>query len=177
MRTSVVLPAPFGPSRPNTIPPGTSSPAPSSATAAPKRLTTPSTRTAGTEEANPFINRPYWSPKGTKRQPLRVIPPGKVVGVGRYAVGNADGRYFAVTRRCRHLGADLAGGSIDEHGCLVCPWHHSAYDVTTGRMVRGPQGIFAKVPGLDFGYRMLTRVLPLGRARVAERDGELYIGG
>ena len=29
-------------------------------------------------------------------------------------------------------------------------------------MVRGPQGIFAKVPGLDFGYRMLTRVLPLG---------------
>jgi len=33
------------------------------------------------------------------------------------------------------------------------------------------------VPGLDFGYRMLTRVLPLGRAAVTERDGELYIGG
>ncbi len=102
------------------------------------------------------------------------LPPGKVVGVGRYAVGNADGRYFAVTRRCRHLGADLAGGSIDENGCLVCPWHRSAYDVGTGRMVRGPQGVFAKVPGLDFGYRMLTRVLPLGRAPVTERDGELY---
>src|SRR5882757_7420354 len=54
MRTSVVLPAPFGPSRPNTIPPGTSSSAPSSATVAPKRSTTPSTRTAGTEEASPF---------------------------------------------------------------------------------------------------------------------------
>ena len=104
------------------------------------------------------------------------LPPGKVVGVGRYAVGNAGGRYFAVTRRCRHLGADLAGGSIDENGCLVCPWHQSAYDVTTGRMVRGPQGIFAKVPGLDFGYRMLTRVLPLGRTAVSERDGELYLG-
>src|SRR6266566_4250200 len=103
--------------------------------------------------------------------------PGKGGGVGRNAVGHADGRYFAVTRRCRHLGADLAGGSIDEDGCLVCPWHHSAYDVGTGRMVRGPQGIFARVPGLDFGYRMLTRVLPLGRAAVAERDGELYIGG
>jgi len=61
------------------------------------------------------------------------LPPGKVVGAGRYAVGNAGGRYFAVTRRCRHLGADLAGGSIDEHGCQVCPWHHSAYDITTGR--------------------------------------------
>jgi nitrite reductase/ring-hydroxylating ferredoxin subunit len=59
----------------------------------------------------------------------------------------------------------------------VYPWHHSAYDVTTGRMVRGPQGAFAKVPGLDCGYRILTRVLPLGRAPVTERDGELYLGG
>jgi len=91
------------------------------------------------------------------------LPPGKVVGAGR--------------RRCRHLGADLAGGSVDANGCLVCPWHHSAYDVGTGRMVRGPQGIFARVPGLDFGYRMLTRVLPLGRAPVTERDGDLYVGG
>ena len=83
------------------------------------------------------------------------LPPGKVMGVGRYAVGNAGGRYFAVTRRCRHLGADLAGGSIDENGCLVCPWHQSAYDVHTGRMVRGPQGAFAKVPGVDGFYRGL----------------------
>ena len=64
------------------------------------------------------------------------LPPGKVMGVRRYAVGNAGGRYFAVTRRCRHLGADLASGSIDENGCLVCPWHRSAYDVGTGRMDR-----------------------------------------
>jgi len=44
-------------------------------------------------------------------------------------------------------------------------------------MVRGPQGLFARVPGLDFGYRMFTRVLPLGRAPVTARDGEFYIGG
>jgi len=104
------------------------------------------------------------------------LPRGRVVGVGRYAVGNRNGEYFAVTRRCRHLGADLAGGNIDENGCLVCPWHQSAYDVRTGRMVRGPQGMFAKVPGLECGYRLLTAVLPLGRARVIERHGELYVG-
>jgi len=103
------------------------------------------------------------------------LPPGTVVGVGRYAVGNVDGRYFAVTRRCRHLFADLADGTIDEKGCLVCPWHHSAYDVTTGRMVRGPQGIFARIPGLDSAYLWLTRVLPLGRAAVTERDGDVYL--
>jgi len=103
------------------------------------------------------------------------LPPSSVVGVGRYAVGNVGGRYFAVTRRCRHLRADLAGGRIDDNGCLVCPWHQSAYDVESGRMVRGPQGVFAKVPGLDFGYRMLTRVLPLRRAAVVERGGDLYL--
>jgi len=104
------------------------------------------------------------------------LPPGTVVGVGRYAVGNRDGEYFAVTRRCRHLGADLAAGTIDDNGCLVCPWHHSAYDVRTGRMVRGPQGIFAKAPGLGSAYHLLTKVLPLGRADVTERNGELYVG-
>ena len=107
--------------------------------------------------------------------PAADLASGEVRGVGRYAVGNADGELFAVTRRCRHLGADLAGGSIDGDGCLVCPWHGARYDVSTGRMTRGPQGAFAKVPGLDAAYRLLTRVLPLGRGDVFERDGTLFV--
>lgn len=99
----------------------------------------------------------------------------KVVGAGKYAVGNTGKELFAVTRRCRHLGADLANGAIDKDGCLVCPWHQSAYDVKTGRMVRGPQGIFAKIPGLGWGFKTLTRVLPLGRGTVVERDGDVYV--
>jgi nitrite reductase/ring-hydroxylating ferredoxin subunit len=82
---------------------------------------------------------------------------------------------FAVTRHCRHLYADLANGSIDEQGCLVCPWHGSKYDVRTGRMVRGPQGVFARIPGLGTVFKALTLVLPLGRGRVVERDGNLYV--
>jgi nitrite reductase/ring-hydroxylating ferredoxin subunit len=107
--------------------------------------------------------------------PASDLLPGVVRAAGRYAVGNADGELFAVTRRCRHLGADLAGGSIDEDACLVCPWHGAAYDVTSGRMTRGPQGFFAKIPGLDAGYRLMTRVLPLGRGEVEERDGTVYV--
>ena len=107
--------------------------------------------------------------------PSSELPSGEVVGAGPYAVGNRDGDYFAVTRRCRHLGADLANGSIDEDGCLVCPWHQSKYDVHTGRMVRGPQGIYAKVPGLGAVFQALTRVLPLGRGEVTERAGDLYV--
>lgn len=103
------------------------------------------------------------------------LTPGEVRGAGPYAVGNADGELFAVTRRCRHLRADLANGSIDDDGCLVCPWHGAKYDVSTGRMTRGPQGVFAKIPGLDVTYRLLTRVLPLGRGEVTERDGTLFV--
>lgn len=107
--------------------------------------------------------------------PTSEMTPGTVRGAGRYAVGNADGELFAVTRRCRHLFADLANGSIDDDGCLVCPWHGSKYDVETGRMVRGPQGVFAKIPGLDTAYKVMTLVLPLGRGKVVERDDTIFV--
>ena len=107
--------------------------------------------------------------------PESELTPGDVEGAGRYAVGNAEGELFAVTRRCRHLLADLADGSIDDDGCLTCPWHGAKYDVDTGRMVRGPQGIFAKIPGLGTAFKALTLVLPLGRGTVTERDGTVYV--
>lgn len=107
--------------------------------------------------------------------PASDLTPGTVVGVDRWTLGNASGEKFAVSRRCRHLGADLAEGSIDRNGCLVCPWHASRYDVTTGRMVRGPQGVFAKIPGLGAAFKLLTRVLPLRVGMVTERNNEITI--
>jgi hypothetical protein len=60
------------------------------------------------------------------------LPPGKVVGAGRFAVGNAGGRYFAVTRRCRHLGADLVRAENPIHGSdqQSCPPGASAVMIT-----------------------------------------------
>lgn len=106
--------------------------------------------------------------------PSSNLPSGVVTGAGQYAVGNAE-ELFAVSRRCRHLYADLAGGTINDGGCLVCPWHQAEYDVKTGRMVRGPQGIFAKVPGLGLAFKILTRVVPLRRGKVIERDGTVFV--
>ena len=103
------------------------------------------------------------------------LPPGKVTGAGPYAVCNVGGEFVAVSRRCRHFGADLAGGKLDDESRLVCPWHQAAYDVHSGRMVRGPQGVFAKVPGLGAAYKALTSVLPLRRGTVLERDGRLFV--
>jgi nitrite reductase/ring-hydroxylating ferredoxin subunit len=72
------------------------------------------------------------------------LPPGTVRRSGDWAVGNrGDDRYFAVSRRCRHQLADLAGGTVDADGCLVCPWHQSRYDVRTGEMVEGPRGFLS----------------------------------
>ncbi len=112
---------------------------------------------------------------GAKVCPIGDLTPGTVTGAERFAVGNNDGAYFAVTRRCRHLRADLAGGSI-EGGQLVCPWHQATYNVETGRMTRGPQGIFARVPGLGATFRMLTRVWPLRRGVVSVAGDEIIVG-
>ena len=106
--------------------------------------------------------------------PAADVPEGTVTAAGRYALGN-NGEYFAVGRKCRHLRADLAGGSIDADGCLVCPWHGAKYDVRTGRMVRGPQGIFAKIPGLGTAFKALTVVLPLARGTVTKRGDDLVV--
>lgn len=111
----------------------------------------------------------------TEVGPASEMTPGTVTGAGKYAVGDIAGERFAVTRRCRHMMADLADGSIADDGCLQCPWHGARYDVATGRMTRGPQGVFAKIPGLGSAFKALTKVLPLGRGTVVERDGTLYV--
>src|SRR5438105_13869734 len=81
------------------------------------------------------------------------LPPGKITGVGRWAVGNSKGDYFAVTRRCRHLYADLAGGTIDSKGCLVCPWHGSRLRREDGADGARPAGHLCEDPRARRGLR------------------------
>ncbi len=94
------------------------------------------------------------------------LPAGSVRRHGAWAVGTSNGQDFAVSRRCRHQLADLSKGHIDDEGCLVCPWHQSRYDVSTGAMVAGPQGVLGyhgRTPGytqlvLAYGRRLRLRV-------------------
>lgn len=110
------------------------------------------------------------------------LGPGRVGRVGRWvAVRPGDGGDpVAVSRICRHQGADLSKGSVDPDGCLVCPWHQSRYDVGsgeqpgTGRMVEGPRGFLAyhgPTPGYTRLVRGFGRVLPL-RVRALVRRGD-----
>jgi nitrite reductase/ring-hydroxylating ferredoxin subunit len=93
----------------------------------------------------------------------------------RLGVGHrGNDTYFAVSRRCRHQLADLAGGSIDANGCLVCPWHQRRYDVRTGEMVEGARG-FLGYHGPTPVYTQLVAAfgrLASLRVRRAVRDGD-----
>ena len=91
---------------------------------------------------------------------------------GALAVGISEGKPFAVSNRCRHLLASLGEGHVTDEGCLECPWHASRYDVRTGKMVRGPQGVYKPLAGL---VKATTGAIPLKRFPVELRDGAIWL--
>ncbi len=93
---------------------------------------------------------------------------------GRLAVGKASGQPFAVSNRCRHLGASLGQGTVTENGCLKCPWHGAQYDVETGRMTSGPQGALFK-PVRPMVCLFTNIVARLKRYPVTEREREIHL--
>ena len=112
------------------------------------------------------------------RIPAADLPPGAVRRAGGWAVGNRDGRYFAVSRRCRHQLADLSEGRIDADGCLVCPWHQSRYDVRTGAMIDGPRGFLGyhgPTPGYSGLVKLFGEVVRLRVARALRRGDDVIV--
>jgi nitrite reductase/ring-hydroxylating ferredoxin subunit len=93
---------------------------------------------------------------------------------GAIAVGISKGEPFAVSNRCRHLFAPLGRGHVTAEGCLECPWHASQYNVTTGKMVRGPQGAFKPLAGV---VKATTGARPLSTYPVELRDGAIWLLG
>lgn len=65
-------------------------------------------------------------------QPTRVEVNGvKVLLVRR------NGRISALGELCSHLGGPLADGKL-EGNCVICPWHYSKFDLSSGEVVDGP---------------------------------------
>lgn len=64
---------------------------------------------------------------------------GKVVQVdGRLiALFNLNGTFYALDNRCTHVGGPLGEGRV-EGSIVVCPWHGSRFDITTGAVAGGP---------------------------------------
>jgi nitrite reductase/ring-hydroxylating ferredoxin subunit len=60
-----------------------------------------------------------------------------VVGGERIAVANVAGTLHAFGNTCTHLQCSLALGEL-EGTTVTCPCHGSQFDVTTGKVLRGP---------------------------------------
>ena len=90
------------------------------------------------------------------------------------AVGLSAGEPFAVSNRCRHLFAPLGEGRVADDGCLQCPWHAARFDVRTGAMTRGPQGLFKPLAGVVKGT---TGARSLKTFPVSLRDGAIWLDG
>jgi nitrite reductase/ring-hydroxylating ferredoxin subunit len=58
----------------------------------------------------------------------------KVVKVGKRNILLLyhNGQLIAVDNTCPHMKLPLKNGKITEDGAIVCPWHHSAFDLCTG---------------------------------------------
>ncbi len=94
---------------------------------------------------------------------------------GVLAVGMADGRPFAVSNVCRHQFAKLGRGQVRD-GCLECPWHRARYDVSTGAMVRGPQGrLFGFGPYSKTVQTAANAAFKLRTFPVEVRDGAIVL--
>jgi nitrite reductase/ring-hydroxylating ferredoxin subunit len=72
----------------------------------------------------------------TKALTEDALPEGvrQVVKIGDNAIllFRQENQIHAVTNKCPHLGLPLQKGKITDNNTIVCPWHHSAFDINTG---------------------------------------------
>ncbi len=60
-----------------------------------------------------------------------------VNGVPVLLVRRGD-RVFAIAERCAHMGGPLSQGKLLEDNTVVCPWHGSRYELSSGKVIGGP---------------------------------------
>jgi len=52
-----------------------------------------------------------------------------------------DGEVLALSAVCTHAGGPLDEGTLDEDGCVTCPWHGSRFRLHDGAVQRGPASV------------------------------------
>ena len=57
---------------------------------------------------------------------------------------NYNDNYYAIGRKCTHMGGDLSNGKLDGK-IVTCPRHGSRFDITTGESISGPKIGFLKL--------------------------------
>jgi 3-phenylpropionate/trans-cinnamate dioxygenase ferredoxin component len=80
------------------------------------------------------------------------IPPGSMKAVDasgkQILVANVGGSFFAIQRKCPHLGFNLCKGKLREH-VVTCPIHHAGFDVRDGSAVGPANMLILKIKTKD----------------------------
>ena len=89
-------------------------------------------------EAVPHLVPPGWQPIGRVEEFTEGAVDRRRVGdVAVAVVRGTDGTFQVLADRCSHEGGPLSQGRVED-GCLVCPWHGSAFRLDTGWNRTGP---------------------------------------
>ena len=83
----------------------------------------------GPDEFTPVINEDELEQNGMRRV--------EVEGVGVLLSRSSSGEVCAISATCNHLGGPLERGER-EQDTVVCPLHHSRFDLCSGAVIDGP---------------------------------------
>ncbi len=68
-------------------------------------------------------------------------------------VANVEGRFYAMDNWCTHEQGNLSEGELNKN-VLTCPEHGAQFDVSTGKVVGGPDGGPPDTISPEKGYRV-----------------------
>ena len=85
---------------------------------------------------------------------------------------NSGGEVHAVGNRCPHMQAKLAKGEVTEDGGIVCPRHHSVFDLKTGAVEEWVP--WPPVVGRALGAIAQENDLPVYPTKV--ENGSIWVG-
>ena len=91
------------------------------------------------------------------------------VGGRDIALVNHQGQIYAMSSTCPHMGGPVYKGEITAAGTIICPWHHSEFDLRTGELKD-----WAPRLGGVFKVVRSRRPLPVFPARV--ENGDIWVG-
>jgi len=98
----------------------------------------------------------------------------RVVKIGERSILliHHKGQVYAMESACPHMRLPLKGGKLTENGAIVCPWHHSAFDLRSGDVKEWspwPPGV-----GRMLGAISREKALPVFPTKVEE--GSIWVG-